>query len=628
MTQLYNARDIACKSPYGAVPAGTEIQFSLYPKRREAVQEIRLLIVQEGNPAQQSSIRLQWNGLAEDCDCYHAAYTVANTGLYWYYFYVRTAQKSYYVSRGFGSCAEIGAELKERFQITVYDGKMTVPEWFGQGITYHIFPDRFYRTQIPAAEGYPAERVIHENWEDIPAFLPNAQGEILNHDFFGGNLRGIQEKLPLLAKLHVKTLYLSPIFEAYSNHRYDTGNYRKIDPMLGSESDFEALCAQAKQYGIHILLDGVFNHTGVDSLYFNGCGHYDSLGASQSKQSPYYEWYDFTKWPQEYSAWWGIPTLPQVRETCDSYLDYIVRDNDSVVRHWLRLGASGWRLDVADELPDCFIAALRTAARQEKADALILGEVWEDASHKIAYEKRRTYLQGAELDSVMNYPLRNAILQYLNGEDAKYFAETIETLHENYPQAIFYSLMNVIGTHDTPRILSVLGSDSDIWEKTKEERAAYTLQPKAYAQAVRKLKIAVVLQFTLPGSPCIYYGDEAGMEGYEDPLNRRTYPWGKENQEIFAYYEKLCTIRAESDALCSGTLQFLYAEDAVLVFSRQTMQETIIVAVNRDTSAKICDLPFDAVHDILLQKTYLAEGNDLSLTLMPESASILRASKR
>ena len=316
-----------------------------------------------------------------------------------------------------------------------------------------------------------APRVLHENWSDIPEYRPNEQGEILNNDFFGGTLRGIASKLDYLESLHVRTIYLNPIFQAYSNHRYDTGDYKRIDPMLGTEEDFRALCAQAAARGMRVILDGVFNHTGYDSRYFNGSGRYNSLGAHQSKDSPYYGWFDFKRWPDEYGSWWGIYTLPQVNEMNEDYLRYIIEDEDSVIRRWLRLGASGWRLDVADELPDAFIRHLTAAAKREKPDALVLGEVWEDASNKISYSERRAYFHGGELDSVMNYPLSDAILAFLGGGTAEHFAETMECIRENYPHDVFYSLMNVVGTHDTARTLTLLGVADEEWRMDRDARA-------------------------------------------------------------------------------------------------------------------------------------------------------------
>ena len=286
-----------------------------------------------------------------------------------------------------------------------------------------------------------------------------------------------------------------------------------------------------------------------DSRYFNARGHYDELGAHQSKDSPYYEWFNFSEWPDRYSSWWGIYTLPETNEMNEKYLDYIVDSEDSVIRRWLRLGASGWRLDVADELPDEFIERLAAAARREKPDAMVIGEVWEDASNKVSYSRRRRYFQGGELDSVMNYPLRDGILAFLNGDAAENFAEKMECLRENYPREVFYNLMNIIGTHDTARALTVLGSRPELWNADKNTQAYTVLVGDARERAKRRLKMAAVIQFCMPGSPTIYYGDEAGMQGYGDPLNRRTFPWGHEDEELLYFYRTLCAERDQSEEI-------------------------------------------------------------------------------
>ncbi len=339
-------------------------------------------------------------------------------------------------------------------------------------------------------------------------------------------------KLDYFESLHVQHAVLQPDLSGVPNHRYDTGDYKRIDPLLGNEEDFKKCCAARRQKrGIRVMLDGVFNHTGYDSRYFNGRGRYDSLGAHQSKDSPYCPWYEFSEWPDQYGSWWAFTPCRKSTSATRTTRVFIFRDADSVVRRWLRLGASGWRLDVADELPDDFIAGLNTAAKQEKPDALVIGEVWEDASNKNRfYSERRRYFGGGELDSVMNYPLRDAILAYLNGGTAEHFAETMETLRENYPRDVFYNLMNIIGTHDTARALTVLGVRSEDWKKSRDERAHYELPPDRLETAKRRLRLAAVIQFTMPGSPTIYYGDEAGRQGFEDPFNRRTYPWGRGGQ--------------------------------------------------------------------------------------------------
>lgn len=585
----FNSREKDCKEPYGAVPAGTEVRFSVYTESTNYFDAAELLIGADGQELQR--IPLEWDGVTAGRDCYTAVFAPEKPGLYWYTFSFVYHGEVGYLNRTSGGRGMLQPGSGERFQLTVYNGEYQVARWFGKGITYHIFPDRFARTEIPEETGYRSgDRAVHKDWRDIPVYLPNEKGEILNNDFFGGSIRGVISKLDYLKGIHVQTIYFNPIFEAFSNHRYDTGCYKRIDPMFGTEEEFTELCWEAEKRGMRVILDGVFSHTGYDSEYFNARGHYESLGAFQSKRSPYYDWYEFSKWPNEYSSWWGIYTLPQVREMNEKYLDYMIEDDDSVIRRWLRLGASGWRLDVADELPDEFIQKLNSYARKEKQDALIIGEVWEDASNKISYDVRRKYFQGGELDSVMNYPLRDGILAFLGGAPAESFAETIMTLQENYPHDVFYNLMNIIGTHDTPRALTVLGGDAEAWNRDRTYRAQAHLTGNALIAAREKMYIASVIQFTMPGSPTIYYGDEVGLQGYEDPFNRRGFPWGDEDGSLQSFYQKLCAVRAESEALNDGELRFLYALESILVYERATAEERILIAVNVSDIGARCKL--------------------------------------
>ena len=570
------------------MPAGQTVTFSTYPKREHGTEHITLWVEEDGCAPQAYPMR--WYGLAGARDRYSVTFTPDHPGLYWYYFTIDTADGPRYCARGYGGRGEIIDALGDKYQLTVYDPAYQPPGWFGEGITYNIFPDRFCRDRLPVqpeGEGI-APRVLHENWDDIPAYRPDENGEILNNDFFGGTLRGVMQKLDYLESLRVTTIYFNPIFQAYSNHRYDTGDYKRIDPLFGCEEDFRELCREAAARGLRVVLDGVFNHTGFDSRYFNGRGRYNSVGAHQSQESPYYRWFDFQQWPDQYGSWWGIYTLPQVREMDETYQDYIFENEDSVVRRWLRLGASGWRLDVADELPDEFIRRLNAAAKREKPDALIIGEVWEDASNKISYSERRKYFQGGELDSVMNYPLRDAILAFLNGGTAEHFAETMECIRENYPRAVFYNLMNIIGTHDTARALTLLGVSEEEWHMDRDSRAHYTLPMDRLETAKRKLKLAAVIQFTMPGSPTIYYGDEAGRQGFEDPFNRRTYPWGNEDVELIEFHKQLTAMRRRVHCIRMGSLKKLDAGHGYIAYARFDSEDCAVVLVNvRDEEIRL-----------------------------------------
>lgn len=623
---IYTSRDTACKQPYGAVAAGQTVNFSVYPTREVFLRGVTLYISEDGK--EPIAYPMHWGGLRGDRDHYCTTFTPETPGLYWYYFAVEDRHGARtYICRGAAGVGYESDTVQDLYQLTVFDGSYAVADWFGRGITYNIFPDRFCRTEVPPKEGYRAHREVHDNWNDLPVYQPDAHGEILNNDFFGGSLKGVLSKLDYLASLHVQTIYFNPIFEAYSNHRYDTGNYKNIDPMMGTEEDFKELCAEAKKRGMRVILDGVFSHNGYDSVYFNARGHYDSVGAFQSQESPYYEWYDFSHWPDQYSSWWGIYTLPQVNELNPKYLDYIIEDEDSVIRRWLRLGAAGWRLDVADELPDEFIAKLNAAARREKPDALVVGEVWEDASNKISYSVRRRYFQGGELDSVMNYPLRDGVMSFLGGSPAEDFAEKMECLRENYPRAVFYNLMNIIGTHDTPRALTVMGAKPEDWSGSRDHRAGARLIGEDLIAARRKMYLAAVIQFTMPGSPTIYYGDEAGLQGFEDPFNRRTYPWGNEDGSLLDFYRKLCAVRTQSSALTDGEIAFRKAEGGLLIYERWDAQEHLYIVINRDDEA-VVRLPCHAAEDLLDDQTRVdTDTDDLVLRVPACSARILRVTE-
>ena len=604
MSTYFDSRDPACKSPFGAVPCGTEVSFAVFCTDEENIVSGALHVTEEFAGREQT-VPLTLSGGA--WRCVYAA--PRRPELAWYRFSLR---------RRSGETVTLAQR-----QLTVYEEYGAAPDWFGRGVSYQIFPDRFCRSRVPDPAGLVGDRTVHENWQDTPEFRPDERGEIRNHDFFGGDLAGIISKLDYLKSLGVTTLYLNPIFEAASNHRYNTADYMAIDPMLGTAEDFRALCREAHARGMRVLLDGVFNHTGSASRYFNADGFYPELGAAQSKDSPYYNWYHFSHWPDSYDAWWGIKTLPAVEENQASYRDFIIRSEDSVVRHWLRCGADGWRLDVADELPDDFIAELRQAMDAEKPDCLLLGEVWEDGSNKIAYDRRRKYLLGRETHGLMNYPFRTAALDWLCGGDAAAFRENMEQLRENYPSPAFYSAMNFLSTHDTPRILTLLGGEPTPADKA--ERAAAQLSPAGRELARRRLMLGALLLYTFPGSPTVYYGDEAGMEGYEDPLNRRAFPWGAEDEELLRWYRKLGQLRGGRPSLQRGDICYLYADGSGLALRRQWDSEVTTAAMNsgKEPLTMTLSWPHPIATDAMTGQQFLADHGTVRLILPPVSGVLL-----
>ena len=616
---VFDSRSESCKKPYGAVPCGTAVSYTVRPLRREGWSRC-VLVTQREFSGQTAELELPCTGQDGDRNRFSGIFSApAEPELVWYWFRLfREDGSSILLDRS----GYHGGENVQSWQLTVYEESST-PAWFGCGVVYQIFPDRFCRLELPDPAGMVGSRTIHENWSNLPDWRPDAQGEVRNCDFFGGSLQGILSKLDDLADFGVTVLYLNPVFESASNHRYNTADYRAIDPMLGTEDDFHHLCQEAKRRGIRVILDGVFNHTGSQSRYFNADGFYSDTGAAQSPDSPYYHWYSFHPWPADYDAWWGIRTLPAVREDAPDYRDFIIRGQDSVVRHWLRAGASGWRLDVADELPDDFIGEIRTAMEETAPDSFLLGEVWEDATTKIAYSMRRRYLLGQELHGVMNYPFRTALIAYLLGGDADEFRETLESLRENYPPHAFYSLMNFLSTHDTPRILTVLGADRV--PDSKEERAVFRLSPAERQLGLKRLRLAALVLFTFPGAPTVYYGDEAGMEGWEDPFNRAGYPWGQEDSELKSFFSKLAHLRREQPALQTGQLHWRWTAGSLLVFARELDGQLLTTVVNAADSPQTLTLPWfgDTAHDLLSSEALSPADNVLPLTLLPHQGLLL-----
>ena len=619
---VFDPRCTLCKYPYGAVPCGAPVTLYVRPEGWEGFVRCTLLLRQEFSGQDR-----EWELPAEGWDGERQRFSLTfpapeTPELCWYAFRFTRADGSVRYLDASGWCSE----PQHRWQMTVYDAASPTPGWFGEGLTYQIFPDRFRRSHLPDMAKMPWGRRLHENWDDIPDYLPDEDGEYCR-DFFGGDLAGIREKLPYLRELGVETLYLCPIFEASSNHHYNTGDYRRIDPMLGTEEDFRALCAEAHALGIRVILDGVFNHNGKDSRYFNADGRYDTVGAAQSQDSPYYPWFHFHPWPTDYDAWWGIRDLPAVNESAPSYRDFIFEGEDSVIRHWLRAGADGWRLDVADELPDDFIAGIRQAMDETKPGCLLLGEVWEDGSNKIAYSQRRKYLLGGETHCLMNYPFRTAVLCYLRGGDAADFRESMETIRENYPAPAFQSAMNFLGTHDTPRVLSLLGEGQTPADKA--ERAAYRLSPEEERLGKERWKLASALLYAFPGSPMLFYGDEAGLQGLEDPFCRGGYPWGREDEDLLAWFRLLGRLR-KRPSLRRGDLTWLHAQGPLLAFRRQAEGETTAAAFNAGDAEAALTLPWEGREalDLLTGQRFAAWEGRIALCLPARGAVLLTEAER
>ena len=558
MEIYYNPLDAVCKSVRGGIRQNESFVIHIYGKSDEPC---TLVLQKDGCEAQ--SLLMQ-----KILDGWKVELSFAESGLFFYWFLIggRRAAMGKDRSLEFSDAAPA-------YQILVYREDFKTPDWFKGGIMYQIFPDRFSRSgDVVVEEG----KYLHQSWHEKPEFRANEQGKVLNNDFFGGNFRGIIDKLDYLKSLHVSVIYLNPIFRAYSNHRYDTGDFMQVDPMLGSEEDFACLIRESEKRGIKIILDGVFNHTGDDSRYFNKYGRYDGIGAYQSRESQYYAWYNFKHFPDKYDSWWGIDVLPAVNESCPSYIDFITGEK-GVLRHWLQYPLGGFRLDVADELPDEFIAKIRTAVKTAGNDAVLIGEVWEDASNKSAYSCRRKYFQGEELDSVMNYPLKDAIINFVVSGNTSLFRQTVGMLLDHYPKCVLDSLMNILGTHDTVRILTAL---SGVCAYSKEEMNSLKLSEEQRLAAKTKLKIASILLYTIFGVPSMYYGDEIGMEGYSDPFCRMPFAWDSMDEELLEHYRKLGEIRSRYTVFRTGDYRELFHDDNCIVYERRIGKEVVVVVAN------------------------------------------------
>ena len=575
MRYFYNSWDPAYKSHFGAIARNQSCQFTIRLPEETPLDFSPVLVVFRTGFKERflpMNVKEHENGYVT----YTTDLIPKYSGVHYYYFSYTSNGVRHYIKRGDACHGTL--DQGEMFQLTVYNEDYQTPQFLKGGVMYQIFPDRFCSSG-KMHDNVPSDRVMRE-WGELPYYKPDQNGHVWNNDYFGGDLRGITEKLSYLFELGVTCIYLNPIFEAHSNHRYNTADYMKTDPLLGTEEDFKKLCESAGRVGIKIILDGVFSHTGDDSRYFNRYSRYDTVGAYNSKSSPYFKWYKFDRYPDEYKSWWGFKTLPEVTEECPDYDEFICGKN-GVIRKWLRLGASGWRLDVADELPDCFIDDLRVAVKTEKPDGILLGEVWEDATTKFSYGTRRRYLLGVQLDSVMNYPFAEAVTDFARNGVAESFESSVMTIIENYPKEALDVLMNHIGTHDTERaITKIAGEKSDY--RDRQWQSEHSLSEEEYKRGVKLLKLCAAIQYTLPGVPCVYYGDEAGMQGYKDPFNRAFFPWGRENRELQNYYIRLGKVRRSTDCLKEGEFIPVSSVLSCVCFERRGKNDSCLLIANRN----------------------------------------------
>ena len=593
MTFYHDSRSEQYRSPMGAAPCASKVRLRV---RADQVASVTLRIWW-------NNAEYRWFMRRVEGGFYEYEMSIPEQpGLLWYYFIARDKEgNSWYLGNandGMGGEGVVTRSEPPAFQVTVYDPAYRTPEWMRDGLMMQIMVDRFHNAGGTDMKNLPRGSYYHAHWDDDPALVINdKRGSNSANDFFGGNLKGIEEKLDYIRSMGVTVLYFNPIFEANSNHKYNTGDYMKIDPSFGTEQDFKNLCAAAKKKGIRIILDGVFSHTGSDSVYFDRYGNYGGKGAYCDPQSPYRSWYNFNDWPDNYESWWGFNTLPNVNEEDPTYKKFIITGRNSVLAHWMRAGASGWRLDVADELPMDFLRALRKREKGIDPDSALIGEVWEDPTKKMAYGELRCYCTGDTVDAVMNYPLREAVLDFMRCRiNARDFVRRVESMRENQPKQFFYSQMNLLGSHDRPRALAVL-ADVGNMEPERKYRYPIELDKKDYDHGKRRLIAAWNLICALPGMPCIYYGDEAGLYAMSDPYCRGTYPWGREDQELLEAFRECDKRRMKSHALRTGDMRLTaVGEDVVLVersirggkdvFGKAAANELRAVAVNRSGESR------------------------------------------
>lgn len=593
----YNSWDKNFKAPFGALKTCEDFNIKVESSKSFDVYSIKLIIEKEDenlNPIIIRELELQQTQELDDKKEYTLEISpLEETGVYYYYFEVKLnlygEDKTLFYGKqqNNGMLCEYDYNNINKYQLTVYED-YKVPSWFKEGILYHVFVDRFNNGNRNGKADNPKKNsFLYGNWEDEPMYIKDQNGEILRWDFHGGNLKGIINKLGYLKKLGVTVIYLSPIFEASSNHKYDTGDYKKIDPMFGDEKIFKELIDKAAEKGMSVVLDGVFSHVGADSIYFNKFNNYDSVGAYQSEDSPYRSWFNFKEGPEEYQSWWGIKALPNTNELEQSFMDYIIYDKDSVINKWMDMGVKGWRLDVADELPTKFIKELKKEARKNNKDSVIIGEVWEDASNKISYGERRSYFVGNQLDSVLGYPFRDNLVSFLNGEIVSWqLNDFFITIKENYPSEAFKSNLNLLSTHDIIRVKTALNSDKEL------------------------LKLAILTQMSFEGVPYIYYGDEAGLEGGKDPENRKTYPWKNEDMEIMDFYRHCSQFRNRNKVFTFGNTYFIYTEnDDVFAYIRYNKDDSELVLINRSQDKQNIKIDLDAEYIEEVTLTYSIVNN-------------------
>ena len=644
----HDSRETLYRTPGGAVPAGTDVLIRFRTFHND-VTDVSLRLFDLNANAQQI---LPMTLVAEDVSCYQAEFDSfscdfwqvtldeADPNNLWYRFIVTDGSDvDYYADNtpaldgGLGAPSEDAVD--QSYALMFYVPGFTAPAWAESASIYQIFPDRFrdgrannnpktgdVRYDDPVLrlpwgilpEGYCrnyADAATNCPWRfdsTPPDWSPTIE-QPRGRDYYGGDLRGVDQYIEYLASLGINTIYFNPIFDAGSNHSYDTQDYYKIDPYFGTQQDWENLVKHADQRGIRIVLDGVFNHLSSDSPIFDRYHHYPTDGACESLTSPYRDWFYFNDVPAgegscvgssgqpnsaNYDGWFGFDSIPVINKTLPEVQEYFLTAENSVSKYWLQQGASGWRLDVSGDpsFPNGYWETFRDVTKGTNAEALLISETWQKDSTLLRM------IRGDRLDTTMNYRLRDAVIGLLapGPFDSKGFADSgriiapsefaarMESIREDYPDAAYYSLMNLLDSHDTERLRWTLTPGQETLAD-KEQNAANVGEGKL------RQRLASLIQFTVPGAPTVFYGDEVGMTGDDDPDDRRTYPWqdrgGTPDQSLFTHYQALNTLRKNNDVLAHGDFQILLTDDeaGAVAFGRKTSDSAAVVIVNRGMTA-------------------------------------------
>ncbi|MFD2671411.1 alpha-glycosidase [Marinicrinis sediminis] len=454
------------------------------------------------------------------------------------------------------------------------------PAWVKEAVFYQIFPERF-------ANGDPSLDPEHvEEWGGTPT----------PYNYFGGDIQGVIDHLDHLQKLGVTCIYFTPLFESPTNHKYDTIDYMKIDPQFGDEEKLKELVRECHQRDMKVMLDAVFNHSGRLFEPFQDV-------IKHGPDSKYADWFIIREFPIDVVD--DIPTydtfsfernMPKFNTENPEVKEYLL----NVARYWIEeVGIDSWRLDVANEVDHQFWREFRQAVKEINPDVYILGEIWHDSM---------MWLQGDQFDAVMNYLFTNSVLDFFakDAVDSKQFAEAIYSLQAFYPQHISEVMFNLLDSHDTPRLLHMCQEDK------------------------RKMKLAALFQLTYTGAPCIYYGDEFGLTGENDPGCRKCMVWEEKDQDLdlFDFYRNLIALRRMYPAFRTGSLTFLQAEaeDKRLVYERRDEHHSFIIAVNNEDKAQTISFPLDQgrYEDVWAGDPFTHEQGLYSVSLQPYDFVILK----